>query len=410
MRFVSLVLLSFIATNTGAIYIPKVHPVHVRDFRLSKGGRSNRPSFLTEDNSNEPSSCQPNPTGANEQSGPSQRTPFTSRVLGRVTGSLTNIRDLCGRRREHNNAVSVENDQVKISIPDLFLREKGITRRIKLLKKAVKKAMKEQKAKCQDKTSQTTSDKATTDRSSNSDLDEFENDLEELIEIAQEASPSSQRTQTYQDHMFELRSIRLLVDEVVKGITGIKKDKYTLEHKVNQKAAIQRSIGYLKELTDISDHMAKAWCIVPKKSTFKNGDGLLELLLKVDEFKEITDDALKCGSQRNRKGRKGLVTSKEILDEKKKTFHRITIPEEEEDEEEEQDAKDGKEEEQDDQEEDDDKYYDCNDCSDDYDEKEEEDDDHYYDCNNDYDEGEEEEEKEKQDDKDRAIYEQFDKE
>ncbi|KAH6594187.1 hypothetical protein BASA50_006884 [Batrachochytrium salamandrivorans] len=399
MRFVSLILLSFIATNTVAIYIPKVHPVYVRDFHLSKEGRSNRPS-----------SCQPNPTDDNEQSGPSQRTPFTSRVLGRVTGLLTNIRDLCGRRREHSNVGDMENDQVRSSAPkeaveyqtpespegemesltpdspegemesstpdppekavessapdspkeemesptpdspegkmessipnppeeemessisDPFLLEGGIARRIKLLKEAVEKATREeeQEAKCQAKKSQTTSDESTTDSSSNSGLDESENDPELLIEIAQEASPSSQRTQTYQDYMKELRSIRLLVDEVVKGIIKIGQDNYIPGYDMMQEAAIQRSRGYLQGLADVGELMAKAWCIVPKKSTFKDRDGFLELLFRVDRFKAITNDALTWGPQRNRKGRKGLVTSKEILDDKKKKLHRITISE-----------------------------------------------------------------------------------
>ncbi|KAH9273125.1 hypothetical protein BASA83_004703 [Batrachochytrium salamandrivorans] len=363
MRFVSLILLSFIATNTVAIYIPKVHPVYVRDFHLSKEGRSNKHP-----------SCQPNPTDDNEQSGPSQRTPFTSRVLGRVTGLLTNIRDLCGRRREHSNVGDMENDQVRSSAPkeaveyqtpespegemesltpdsskeevesstpdppegemessisDPFLLEGGIARRIKLLKEAVEKATREeeQEAKCQAKKSQTTSDESTTDSSSNSGLDESENDPELLIEIAQEASPSSQRTQTYQDYMKELWSIRLLVDEVVKGIIKIGQDNYIPGYDMMQEAAIQRSRGYLQGLADVGELMAKAWCIVPKKSTFKDRDGFLELLFRVDRFKAITNDALTWGPQRNRKGRKGLVTSKEILDDKKKKLHRITISE-----------------------------------------------------------------------------------
>ncbi|KAH6577026.1 hypothetical protein BASA60_004262 [Batrachochytrium salamandrivorans] len=176
---------------------------------------------------------------------------------------------------------------MEVSIPDPFLLEEGIIERITLLKEAVKKAMtKKQEAKDQVKKSQATSDKATTDRSSNSDLDESENDPELPIEIAQEASPSLTE-QTYEAHMEELWSINSLVEQI-------------------------------------------------------DGDGLLELLLRRDEFKAITDDALLRSRWEHIKGRveRDLVTSKEKLDKKKKKLHKTTILEENEDEEEEQDAKD----------------------------------------------------------------------
>ncbi|KAH6576252.1 hypothetical protein BASA81_002889 [Batrachochytrium salamandrivorans] len=226
---------------------------------------------------------------------------------------------------------------MEVSIPDPFLLEEGIIERITLLKEAVKKAMtKKQEAKDQVKKSQATSDKATTDRSSNSDLDESENDPELPIEIAQEASPSLTE-QTYEAHMEELWSINSLVEQIVKNIIWIRRDKQG--YRVTQKAAIKRSRGYLQELTNIGNLMMKTWGTLPEKSKFKDGDGLLELLLRVDEFKAITDDALLRSRWEHIKGREGLVTSKEKLDKKKKKLHKTTILEETEDEEEEQDAK-----------------------------------------------------------------------
>ncbi|KAH6587125.1 hypothetical protein BASA50_001404 [Batrachochytrium salamandrivorans] len=400
MRLISLVLLSFIATNTVAIYIPKVYPVHVRGFLFPAEDNSNKPSLPTEDNSNEPSSCQPNPTDANEQRELTQSASFTSRMSSYVIGLLTNIRGLCGRRREHNDAVSVENDQVEFSAskeavesptpnspkeeiesstpdppekavesltPDsseeavespipIPPKEGDIIGHIKFLKKTIEEAMvMEQKAKDQAKKSHTTSDKATTDSSSNSGSDESENDPELLIEIAQEASPSPLMAKIYATQIRNVAGIKSLVDEVVKSVTGIEKADYTLEHKVIQKAAIQRSRGYLQELTDISEGTAKTLGIIPKKSTFKDRSRLLKLVSKTYRFNAITDDALLRSRQKHitsgkgrksrkgRKGRKGredLVTSKEILDDQKKKLHRTTILEENEDEEEEQDAKD----------------------------------------------------------------------
>ncbi|KAH6576255.1 hypothetical protein BASA62_001510 [Batrachochytrium salamandrivorans] len=282
-----------------------------------------------------------------------------------VIGLLTNIRGLCGRRREHNDAVSVENDQVEFSAskeavesptpnspkeeiesstpdppekavesltPDsseeavespipIPPKEGDIIGHIKFLKKTIEEAMvMEQKAKDQAKKSHTTSDKATTDSSSNSGSDESENDPELLIEIAQEASPSPLMAKIYATQIRNVAGIKSLVDEVVKSVTGIEKADYTLEHKVIQKAAIQRSRGYLQELTDISED-----------------DALLR-----SRQKHITSGKGRK-SRKGRKGRKGredLVTSKEILDDQKKKLHRTTILEENEDEEEEQDAKD----------------------------------------------------------------------
>ncbi|KAH6563269.1 hypothetical protein BASA60_010746 [Batrachochytrium salamandrivorans] len=91
--------------------------------------------------------------------------------------------------------------------------------------------------------------------------------------------------------------------------------------------------------------MAKAWGTMPKESKFKNRDGLLRSLLKVDEFRIIGENALvrdpdnpKKG-RKGRKGRKDLVTSKEILDDQEKKLHKTAILEEDEEEEEEQTTK-----------------------------------------------------------------------
>ncbi|KAH6589257.1 hypothetical protein BASA50_010132 [Batrachochytrium salamandrivorans] len=139
--------------------------------------------------------------------------------------------------------------------------------------------------------------------------------------------------------MYELWCINSLLKNVLKNTVKIKKVDYTPAYKVIQNDAIQRSIGYLQELADIGERMAKALCIIPQKSTFKDRSRLLESVFKAYDFKAGIKNALRKGPNnrrkygKGRKGRKGmkgredLVTSKEKLDNKKKILHRIAIPE-----------------------------------------------------------------------------------
>ncbi|KAH9268828.1 hypothetical protein BASA83_009115 [Batrachochytrium salamandrivorans] len=149
-----------------------------------------------------------------------------------------------------------------------------------------------------------------------------------------------------------------------------KKADYTSGYNMIQKAAIKRSRDYLQELTNIGECMMKAWGTMPKAFTFKNRDGLLESLLEVDEFKTVGENALiwdPDNPKKGRKGRKDLVTSKEILDAKDYSFHNSAISEDgdycydcyeyyrdDEEEEEEKDEEDEEEEEKDEEEEEDD--------------------------------------------------------
>ncbi|KAH6569613.1 hypothetical protein BASA62_004779 [Batrachochytrium salamandrivorans] len=267
MRLISLVLISFIATNTGAIYTPQSAPDRKRGLPLPAEDNSNKPplpaennsnepplpaednSAMTkpplpaENNSNEPSSSQPNPADANEQSESSQSTSFTSRMFSHITGLFARIRDFY-KGGKYSNIISTANDRWKSPTPNPFLLEKKIIERIKLLKEAVEKATREeeQEVKDQAKKSQATSDESTTDssskdglnesttdRSSKNGLNESENDPEVPIETAQEAS-SSLTEQTYEAHMEELWDINSLVKQVVKDIivregqTGIQYD------------------------------------------------------------------------------------------------------------------------------------------------------------------------------------------
>ncbi|KAH6600338.1 hypothetical protein BASA50_002349 [Batrachochytrium salamandrivorans] len=392
MRLISLVLISFIATNTVAIYTPKMHQIEKRGLPLPAENNSNEPHLPAENNSNEPpllaennsdepplpadnnsnepSSSQPNPADANEQSESSQSTSFTSRMFSHITGLLARIRDFY-MDGEYSNIIGTTNGRWKYPTPDPFLLEKEIVERIKLLKEAVEKATREeeQEVKDQAKKSQATSDESTTDSSSKNGLDESENDPELPIESFQEAS-SSLTGRTYQKYMEELWDIKSLVEQVVKSVIRIKKADYTSGYNMIQKAAIKRSRDYLQELTNIGECMMKAWGTMPKAFTFKNRDGLLESLLEVDEFKTVGENALiwdPDNPKKGRKGRKDLVTSKEILDAKDYSFHNSAISEDgdycydcyeyyrdDEEEEEEKDEEDEEEEEKDEEEEEDD--------------------------------------------------------
>ncbi|KAH6571826.1 hypothetical protein BASA60_004263 [Batrachochytrium salamandrivorans] len=342
MRLISLVLISFIATNTVATYTPKVHQIEKRGLPLP-GEETEYSDTSSSEEATETSISNPNPE---EEAGPSNADP---NLPGEEVEALT------------PNSSPEDEDEVgawilnppevedKYPLPDTLLAEREIISRIGLLKQIVKEAMvMDQEAKDQAKTSQTTSDESTTDRSSNSDLDEPDSAPEELIKSSREA-PSPLMAQTYQDHIHELRKIITLVQQSVKSVTGIEKDKYTLEHEVIQNDAIQKSRVYLKELADIGEFMAKTLGIIAKISTFKDRNRLLRLVFKAYRFNAAIKSALVRDPDNPKKGRKGLVTSKEILDDKKKTFHRTAILEENEEEEEdeeqeeqeEQDDKDG---------------------------------------------------------------------
>ncbi|KAH9254555.1 hypothetical protein BASA81_007498 [Batrachochytrium salamandrivorans] len=271
MRFIFLILLSFIATNTGAIYTPKVHQIEKRGLPLPAEDnsnephlpaennsnepplpaednsnepplpadvRSNEPPLPAENNSNEPSSSQPNPAGANEQSESSQSTSFTSRMFSHVIGLLTSMRGFY-KGEGYSNIIGTANDRWKSPAPNPFL-EKEIIERITLLEEAVGKATREeeQKVKDQAKKSQATSDESTTDSSFKNGLDESENDPEWSIETAQEAS-SSLTEQNLSRVYGELWDLNLLVKQVVKSVTEIEEDDYTSEYRVVQKAAIK---------------------------------------------------------------------------------------------------------------------------------------------------------------------------
>ncbi|KAH9262549.1 hypothetical protein BASA82_000402, partial [Batrachochytrium salamandrivorans] len=176
-------------------------------------------------------------------------------------------------------------------------------------------------------------------------LNEPDSAPEELIKSSREAS-SPLTAEIYKSQMYELQGIILLVDQVLKST--IERERGKDECRVLQNDAIQRSRVYLQGLADIGERMARAMGTMPKKSRFKDRSRLLKLVFKTYNFNAITNDALlrsrqkHITSRKGRKGREDLVTSKEKLDKKKKKLHKTTILEETEDEEEkeEQDAKD----------------------------------------------------------------------
>ncbi|KAH9254547.1 hypothetical protein BASA81_007490 [Batrachochytrium salamandrivorans] len=178
--------------------------------------------------------------------------------------------------------------------------------------------------------------------------DEPDNAPEELIKSSREA-PSPLMTEIYTSHIENVAEIKPLVEQIVEDT--VERERGTDGCRVIQKAAIQRSRGYLKDLTDISEGMAKTLGIIPKKSRFKGRSRLFKLVFKTYNFNANIKDALLRNRQKHitsgkgRKGREDLVTSKEKLDDQKKVLHRTAILEEDEEEEEDENEKEDDEEE-----------------------------------------------------------------
>ncbi|KAH6576256.1 hypothetical protein BASA60_004261 [Batrachochytrium salamandrivorans] len=260
----------------------------------------------------------------------------------------------------------MSNDQVGSSIP-ISPEEKMIVEHIKFLKEAVEEAIvREQETKDKAEGRWTGLYKLIVDLFSKN-LDEPDNAPEELIKSSREA-PSPLTAEIYTSHIATVAEIRSFVEQVLKSTIEKERKRSSKRCRVIQKAAIQRSRGYLKDLTDISEGMAKTLGIIPKKSTFKDRSRLLKLVSKTYRFRA----AIKIALQRDPNNpMEGLVTSKDRLDRKKNSIHNIAISE--------------------------DGDYDCYDYY--YDDDDTEDDDEDDDDSDDS-ETENEEEEEKQDDKD----------
>ncbi|KAH9258816.1 hypothetical protein BASA81_002880 [Batrachochytrium salamandrivorans] len=368
MRLISLVLLSFIATNTVAIHIPKVYQIEKRGLPLpaeeaeySETSSSEEATETSISNPNleeeaGPSNADPNLPGEEMETLITNSNPEDEVEKGVEAWILNPPEEEDGVEPWIPNPSEVEDgveawilnppeEEDEFLPPDTLLLEKKIIARIGFLKQIVKKAMvKEQEAKDQAKNRWFGLYRLINDRFPNSGPDEPDNAPEELIKSSREA-PSPLMTEIYKPHIHELREIITLVEQFVKSVTGIEKDKYTPAYKVIQNDAIRRSRVYLQGLADIGEFMTKTLGIMAKTSTSKDRSRLLELAMTVYKFRTTIENALMWGRWGRRKGRKGredLVTSKEKLDKKKKKLHKTTILEETEDEEEEekQDDKD----------------------------------------------------------------------
>ncbi|KAH6589297.1 hypothetical protein BASA50_010172 [Batrachochytrium salamandrivorans] len=340
MRLISLVLLSFIATNTVAIHIPKVYQIEKRGLPLPAEEAEYSETSSSEE-ATETSISNPN---LEEEAGPSNADPNLPGEEMETLITNSNPEDEVEKGVEAW-ILNPPEEEDEFLPPDTLLLEKKIIARIGFLKQIVKKAMvKEQEAKDQAKNRWFGLYRLINDRFPNSGPDEPDNAPEELIKSSREA-PSPLMTEIYKPHIHELREIITLVEQFVKSVTGIEKDKYTPAYKVIQNDAIRRSRVYLQGLADIGEFMTKTLGIMAKTSTSKDRSRLLELAMTVYKFRTTIENALMWGRWGRRKGRKGredLVTSKEKLDKKKKKLHKTTILEETEDEEEEekQDDKD----------------------------------------------------------------------
>ncbi|KAH6589296.1 hypothetical protein BASA50_010171 [Batrachochytrium salamandrivorans] len=345
MRLISLVLISFIATNTVAIYTPKVHQIEKRGLPLPAEEAEYSDTSSSEE-ATETSISNPNPE---EEAGPSNVDPNLpgEEVETLITNSNPEDEDEVGAW-----ILNPPEEEDKYPLPDTLLAEREIISRIGLLKQIVKKAMvKEQEAKDQAKNRWFGLYRLINDRFLNSGPDEPDSAPEELIKSSREA-PSPLMTEIYKPHIHELREIITLVEQFVKSVTGIEKDRYTPAYKVIQNDAIRRSRVYLQGLADIGEFMTKTLGIMAKTSTSKDRSRLLKLVFRTYKFNATIKSALlrsrreHITSGKGRKGRKDLVTSKDRLDKKKKKLHRTAIPEEEEeekeDEEEEQEKQDDK--------------------------------------------------------------------
>ncbi|KAH9258826.1 hypothetical protein BASA81_002890 [Batrachochytrium salamandrivorans] len=380
MRLISLILLSFIATNTVAIYTPKVHQIEKRGLPLP-AEEAEYSDTSSSEKATETSISNPNPE---EEAGPSNVDPNLpgEEVETLITNSNPEDEDEVGawilNPPEDEDEVGAwilnppedeeevgawilnppeDEEEVGAWIPnppeedyeflppDYLLLEKEIIVWIGFLKEAVEKAMvREQETKDKAEGRWTGLYRLIGNLFPNG-LNEPDSAPEELIKSSREAS-SPLTAEIYKSQMYELQGIILLVDQVLKST--IERERGKDECRVLQNDAIQRSRVYLQGLADIGERMARAMGTMPKKSRFKDRSRLLKLVFKTYNFNAITNDALlrsrqkHITSRKGRKGREDLVTSKEKLDKKKKKLHKTTILEETEDEEEkeEQDAKD----------------------------------------------------------------------
>ncbi|KAH6587123.1 hypothetical protein BASA50_001402 [Batrachochytrium salamandrivorans] len=312
MRLISLILLSFIATNTVAIYTPKVHQIEKRGLPLPAEEAEYSDTSSSEE-ATETSISNPNPE---EEAGPSNVDPNLpgEEVETLITNSNPEDEDEVGawilNPPEDEDEVGAwilnppedeeevgawilnppeDEEEVGAWIPnppeedyeflppDYLLLEKEIIANGNLFPNG---------------------------------LNEPDSAPEELIKSSREAS-SPLTAEIYKSQMYELQGIILLVDQVLKST--IERERGKDECRVLQNDAIQRSRVYLQGLADIGERMARALGTMPKKSRFKDRSRLLKLVFKTEK-----------------------------LDKKKKKLHKTTILEETEDEEEkeEQDAKD----------------------------------------------------------------------